>query len=256
MSFLAAVFVLTVLVTAQWSCNSYPTKSQPEEPATYQLKGCLAKDLSRDSAHVVIEFKREDTVLATAVIKYSGDSLALKNSLFTRAVAPAAHYGPGADTLMVKDSSRLNTRVVTSLPGNFTITSVVPDRREKLSFETVQVEWNTSTGSEGWAIAAVKKGQAYTGKGYSQWVGLQTNLATFDAEAFTLNNQTDAEIDTGLYYLYVYSIAGAPDRLLSASYLPTMLPSQLANNIDRNDLGGRFGAVVVARRDSMRVVAQ
>jgi hypothetical protein len=100
-------------------------------------------------------------------------------------------------------------------------------------------------------MAVVKCDSLYTQSGHSEYVIPMDTTGTFPNEIFTLPND---EPDTGLYYLYVYSYVGRPDSALSANILPVPLPGQLADTVLTKDLEGRFGTIVVAAFDSIKVV--
>jgi hypothetical protein len=245
-----------LLLAVYLGCDSYPSKSTPVLPNIYRLEGVLVKDIIRNTSTIKIDFQRNDSALNSAVVAYGEDTLTYGSQLYTLAMTPAGLLPFGEDTLKVVDSTRLDVKFVGIMADTFSIASVVPDRREKLSFETVSLSWTGADSAEGYIIAAVKKGRAYMEEGYSQYVSSQATSETFNAQAFTVDNVPTSETDPGWYYLFVYAYTGIPDSSLSSDLLPVPLPGQLGDNIDLDDLSGRFGTILSIELDSMNVLAE
>jgi len=249
---------LTSLAATQWGCDSYPTEHKPTPTYSYRFEGVLVKDLNVNFTHILASFKRDDSTLPGAEIRFGGDSLVYSGDTYSRSVFPASAYQADSFDIEIRDSLIFHDTVITELADDFAIETIVPPRREKTASETVSLTWTDSTEDQSYVMAAVKRYSSYTGTGYSQYVTTHTASATFENEAF---ESPTGEPDTGWYYLYVYSYVGSPDSalsaaLLSAALLPVPMPGQLADNIDDDDLGGRFGTIVVALLDSMEVVSQ
>ncbi len=253
-SIAAGLFLL--LLTVYVGCDSYPSKSTPVFPNTYRMEGVLVKDIIRNTSTVSVDFRRNDSALNSAVVTYGEDTLTYGNRLYGLALTPVGLLPFGEDTLEVIDSTRLDVKFAGVMADTFSIASVLPDRREKLAFETVSLSWTGADSAEGYIMAAVKKGQAYMERGYSQYVSSQVTSETFNAQAFTVDNVPTNEIDPGWYYLFIYAYTGIPDSALSSDILPVPLPSQLDDNIDLDDLSGRFGTILAIEFDSMNVVAE
>lgn len=251
---LLTLLFMTLSVSIQWGCDSYPTKHKPTPTYSYRFEGVLVKDLNVNFTRILASFKRNDSILPGAEISFGGDSLAYSaDSTYYRTVFPASAYQADSFDIEIRDSSFFHDTVITNLAGNFAIETIVPPRREKTPSETVSLTWTDSADTQSYVMAAVKLYSSYTGTGHSQYVTTHTASGTFDNDAFA---SATGEPDTGWYYLYVYSYVGSPDSALSATLLPVPMPSQLADNIDENDLEGRFGTILVAVFDSIKVVVQ
>lgn len=252
--YLLTLLSLVALVLIQFGCDSYPSKYVPEDTYSYRFEGVLVKDFNVDMTHIVATLARNDSTLSEAEIRFDGDSLAyIADSTYLRAVFPAGAYQADTFDIEIRDSSLFHDTVIVVLAADFAIDSVIPPTRLKTSSDHVSLGWSGSSDAEGYVIAAVKRYSSYTGAGYSQYVTSQATSETFPNDVFILPSD---EPDTGWHYLYVYSYIGSPDSALSAAFLPVPMPGQLADNIDENSLEGRFGTIVVAVFDSIKVVVQ
>ncbi|MDH4157135.1 MAG: hypothetical protein OEW00_07660 [candidate division Zixibacteria bacterium] len=254
MSIAAGLFLLLPAIYV--ACDSYPSNIIPVLPNTYRVEGVLVKDIIRNTSTIRLYYQRSDSAVNSAEVTYGLDTLICDDSLYGLAMTPAGLLRFGEDTLQVVDETLLDFKFVGIVADTFSIESVVPDRREKLSFETVSLSWTGADSAEGYIMAAVKKGRAYMEKGYSQYVSSQVTSETFNAQAFTVDNVPTNEIDPGWYYLFIYTYTGIPDSALSSDLLPVPLPGQLGDNIDLDELTGRFGTILAIEFDSMNVVAE
>ena len=118
--------------------------------------------------------------------------------------------------------------------------------------DVVTLDWTESPGSDAYVMSTVPRHLAYTGVGYSEWVG--SSEGTLPIEAFRWSN--GIAVDTGWYYVFAYAYVGAPDSAVSAALLPVPLPGDRTANIDQDPISGRYGTIVVAGRDSVHVVTQ
>ena len=245
--------LVIALLTAYPGCDSHPSRYQPPETFAYRFEGTAIKDMDLDFMYVAATLLRDDSSRPEADIRFGGDSLAyIEDSTFFRAVLPSGDYPAGDYEIEIKDSTLFSDTLMSHLPGNFAITWVFPDTRDK-GARTVRLQWSPSAGTEGYVIAAVKRDLAYTGTGFSQYVPFQSTLEAFPDSAFAA---TGTEADSGWYYLYVYSFTASADSGLSEGLVPVPMPSQLPDNIAVADLQGHFGCVVVTTRDSMHVAFQ
>jgi len=242
---------LASLAATQGGCDGYPSKHKPEETFSYRFEGALVKDLNTDFTHIVATLTRDDSTLSSAEIRFDGDSLEYDedSTYYRRVVLPA--YPAGSYDIEIRDSSFFHDTLTTEVADSFAIGTVLPARREKIPSESVTLTWSPSLGTNGYIMAVVKCDSLYTQSGHSEYVIPMDTTGTFPNEIFTLPND---EPDTGLYYLYVYSYVGRPDSALSANILPVPLPGQLADTVLTKDLEGRFGTIVVAAFDSIKVV--
>jgi hypothetical protein len=252
--------VLFGVVTLLLACNG-GVVDPGGGTATYRLKGLVTVDPNRGKTLAVAEFRTDTGVVATGTVKLDATFLTFNrlqfaiDSVYSIEWNSIIQLGAGNHTLIVSDSSRLSSQLVTTyLPGPDSITGITPSTRLANGSEQVKLDWFGGSGASGFVIAAVLATNAYTGKGYSLYVTSGSNSATFPRDAFYQSNPTTP--DTGWYYLYVYAYSGAPDSVLSGAVLPVRMPSQLADNIVSHDLAGHAGVVRVAVRDSVRIAIQ
>lgn len=147
-----------------------------------------------------------------------------------------------------------------SLPVTFTgdygilVDGIVPANHIVQATDAVSVDWSGAANAETYVLATVKAGTGYNGSGYSEYPATQTTDGTIPPSAF--REPITDELDTGLYEVYVYALNGTPDSALTHDLLPVPLPSQLADNLDREHLTGRVGTVGVTLLDTVRVVSR
>ena len=115
---------------------------------------------------------------------------------------------------------------------------------------TVTYTWSGSANAQNYVMAAVLADSVYRGYGYSEYLPNVGTSGTLPVEAFSVSPSPN--MDTGLYYIYVYAVNGVPDSALTAKLLPVPLPLQFPNNISTPDLIGRIGAVQVTLLDTVR----
>lgn len=249
------VLTAGLFAAGQFSCDGSGSGPAFVQIGDYWLSGSVVKDVNADLTTISASVHRNDSALHTALVTYGADTLIwVDTNHYKFALGPAVLYQPGQYAMDFSDEAIFSQSLSTIIPETFSITSVIPDRREKLSAETVSLEWSASVGSDGYVIAAVKAHQGYLGQGFSQYVESQSTSTTFSPEAFTVDNLPANEIDTGWYFLYVYAFTGAADSSLSALSLPVPLPSQLADSAVGKYFTGRAGAVLVTDFDSMHVI--
>lgn len=251
---LLSAIALTSLVL---SCNTDPVR--PDLNPDYDLTGAAVVDLNQHQVTATVSLSRNDTTLTTADLAlgadpfvYQADAL-LGMSLYRLADTTIAEFVDQTKGLSVSDTDLLNDTLLAALPGEFTVGLINPPNHLIQGNGSATISWTGSAGTERYVIAAVKAGQAYTGAGYSAY-SIQGTSGTIPPDAFLIPGTTTA--DTGLFNLYVYSMTGAPDSAMADVRLPVPLPEQLTDNIADGQLTGRFGAVLVAVYDTVRVAAQ
>jgi hypothetical protein len=248
------------LVALLLGCNTSPTKSSDEN--TYRVEGLLVQNLGVDSASYAARFGRNDTIITNASIRFAGEQLAYFASYrgilaaYQNWLSPADEHAGTAGYLRVADGSRYTDSVRMNIVGTFVLTDnfYPPNHHIQGMTNYVSLEWTAAEDADGYVVAAVKASRIGTGHGYSARVTSAGVAATIPAEAF-LDSLTDLP-DTGLYNIYVYAYTGAPDSALSVKLLPVPLPLQVADNVARNSLSGRFGTITVAIKDTVRVLSQ
>lgn len=225
---------------------------------SYRLQGLVVVDQNLSRRSVATHVWRNDSLYNEAQI--------LADSSVVPYIAPfmttdSAYYLADTSAALLLGDSLLLTLIDSS--QSFDLTAIVPDTFSILSLvpfnhivgglsDNVTLSWSGSSGTEGYILAAVKADSAYKGQGYSAAVATQITGGTIPPDAFLLEGSVVA--DTGLYNIYVYAITGAPDSVLASKILPTPIPEQFADNLSEVRFSGRFGAIHVVFRDTVRVV--
>lgn len=249
----ALAFLLIAAMMA--GCDSSGT-GQVNSLSDYSLRGVAVIDPNVDSTRISAIGSRNDTLLSSVVIVLGGDTLVYDDTLYAVdsswrfADDTARHYLPGTYVIGFDDNS-FERSFPQAIPDTFGITSLTPANRRIVGSEPAQIEWTAKAGYTSFVVAVIKKDSAFVGKGWSIYSQNFANAANVPPDAFLGSNGIDP--DTGLYNFYVYGIVGSPDSALASALLPVSLPSQLADNISQQRLGGRFGVVVVSLLDTIRV---
>lgn len=246
--------VLTAATVILSGCDGTSTSPIDGDEQMYRLTGLMVKDYNLHAFRAMIDLTRNDSDRTTADVVLRSDTLPDESGVYSLEVSPAGAYQAGDYNLSISDSSLLDATISAHLPDSFGIDIVDPANRINNGGAQVSIDWFGSDSADGYVVAAVPDYKAYTGPGYAAWASTGVTAGTIPPEAFRWTD--GVSLDTGWYYIYVYSFSGAPDSALSRTVTPTPLPGQLADNINMDELSGRFGAVLVARRDSVHVVYQ
>lgn len=220
----------------------------------YHLISSLIKDLNLDIIVMSADLRRNDTIVTDAVISALNDTLIYNGSYYTRTINSAGHLGSGTLANIFRDSVLFSDTIVSIIPANLAITSVLPPVKDPS--DQVNVQWTGASFVEGYIIATVKRDSSYMKMGYSQFVTSQATSATIQNEAFTINNYSGGDTSPGIYDIFVYAYWGVSDSILTSSLLPVPLPWQLAENIDEKKLTGSIGTIVVSQAGSVEVIAE
>ncbi|UCD64420.1 MAG: hypothetical protein JSW34_03015 [Candidatus Zixiibacteriota bacterium] len=253
-----APFIMVLLVVAgQFSCDGSSDVVSPPERNTYAVTGVLVKDLNTDlsqldSSWIAVRLWRNDTLLSDAGVVLDDDTLVFDHpafpldSVYSFAFSPPGLVAAGSHQLSLKDQSRFSDAFAVNVPDTFRVSSYTGDSTvPNAGGVEMQIAWTAAQNAEGYGVAVVKDDQVYTGAGYTKYVTETGTQTTIPPEAFRLSA---GELVVGTYYIFIYAFAGSPDSTFTSELLPVPLRSQLSDNIDRVDLGGRFGSVVVTRR--------
>lgn len=261
---IALLLISLAALVAIGGCNGSSDSVRSDVTYNYQIQAVLVKDVNTsitrpDTTLLALELKREDTILTTAVVTFGGDTLVYGkdgfpvDSVYSFDSNPAHMMPTGIYYAIFRDSSRATDTAYMVVTDTFSIAVVVPTNRISNGGDQVSLQWTSAAGIEGYVIAAVLRDSAYTGYGYSEYVTSLTTEDTFPPDAFRLIDPNVA--DTGWYYLYVYGYTGVPDSVIASALLPVPWPSNLTNeNIDKLNLRGQTGSVVVTKKDSVHVV--
>jgi hypothetical protein len=243
--FIAGLLLIMTLLTI-WGCDERISNSKTKG---YYIEGVVTRNQDNDSILALAQFKRNDTILTAAQILIGSDTLKYDSGLYTKSYAHINLLATGTTKLYLTDSNRFDESVSFTIPAGFQISSVSPANRLNAGGTSVGVDWSSSAGSNGYALGVVLADSAYKSSGWTEFITTGVTSDNIPPDAFRLSGN----LDTGWYYIYVYSYAGSP---AFEADLPTAFPSGLEANISRLNFSGMWGAINVASRDSMHVVAQ
>jgi len=254
---LALLLGFLVSIATLPGCDSAPSKSRPSETFAYVVSGVMVKEMNTDTASIAVDLLRNGSEHTLAEIVFDEDTLAYNDpafvidSVYSFTASPAETYGTGSVPVTVNDSTVFSDTIVAAIPDTLSITEFSPANHLIPGNGSVTLVFSAAAGVEGYVVAAVLSDSAYVGKGWSAYTESLSSSGTITPDAFLgADGQTPVP---GLYNVYVYGFTGAPDSAASSLLLPVPLPDQLADNIDRTDLTGHFGVVVVALMDTVRV---
>ncbi|MEA3297464.1 MAG: hypothetical protein U9R56_06330 [candidate division Zixibacteria bacterium] len=244
--------LLLVAVTLS-NCNTNPSKSELPDNM-YRLDGILVSDMNLYSCRAEIDFQRNDSGFANALIGFGGESFSYVDDIYRLGSMPAIDFPTGVYDLEIEDPLGYTDSITTTVADTFSIELTDLTDRLNPGGALVPIIWTGSADADGYIITAVRRYMAYSGQGFSSWASKEARNGSIPPEAFrwTAGNN----LDTGWYYVHVCAYTGKPDSVLSADLLPVPLPNQPEDNIQRETLNGRFGTVVVALRDSIYVATQ
>jgi len=250
---IAGVLTLAISVTIS-SCNGSPNSIDPNGPDAYFLQAYLLRDMERDVAVSRVFFRQNNQPTPSGPVDVDTTRLDFLQAggLFQKEYLSANAIDTGLHTLKLQDDGNLVFNGNLRMTGDFDISINTPFNRIYTGGGSVVVQLlNPSANANGYLFAAVKAGQEYTGAG---WAGLVPSLVpsgTFPPSVFqdTANN-----LDTGLYYIYMYAFNGSPRIDSIMTDLPTILPdSVFADNLALSAITGALGTITVSRHDSLFV---
>jgi hypothetical protein len=248
---------IIVMFALLGGCNTRPTR--PDLNPDYTLQGAMVVDQNRSAVAATAEFWRNDSLLASADLSigthqlvYSMDTQ-IGRSIFRFTDIDVPQYLGDTIDLSVVDGDLLDAVESFRIPGDFSVSLVNPPNHLIQGNGNATISWTGAPGAQAYIMTAVKANQAYSGTGYTVY-SLSGTGGTIPPDAFLIPGTT--EVDTGLYNLYVYALTGAPDSAQAGARLPVPLPIQQADNLSLGQLTGRFGAVLIAAHDTVRVAVQ
>lgn len=256
---LVGFFMLTLTLAAVLAaCGGKGTP--PNLFNTYRVSGTLVVDMNRDSVYVSIRLFEANNPATAATIKLEGRSLVYNSasfpvdSVFSIRLDSAMQYVNRVLVLSMSDTTGFDDTLFVRVPDTFSIINVIPFNHQTQGLESVSLSWSGSAGSNGYVMAAVQQDSAYSEYGYSLLPTPNTGTGgTIPPEAFSLGPSNNP--DTGLYNLYVYARGAITDSAQSSPLLPVPLPANLIDtNIVKPNFFGQFGSILVAPKDTVRVV--
>lgn len=248
------LLVVVVVVIAMLGCDGKSGTGGAPAGAEYQVRGVLIEDWNRMATRADVIISRNDTLFDSALVWIGSQTLSFDSTAdsYLLTVEPSGSYPRGTYELVLADLPDLMDTLLIDVADTFSVTVSNPPNRLNPGGDVVTLDWTESAGTDAYVMAAVPRYLAYTGIGYSQWVG--SSEGTIPISAFRWSN--GVALDTGWYYVFAYAYVGAPDSAVSADLLPVPMPGNQIANIDQEPISGRFGTIVVAGRDSVHVTTQ
>ncbi len=250
----ALLTVVVVAIATMLGCDGQSGTGGAQAEAEYQIRGVLLEDWNRMATRAELVVSRNDTLFDSALVWIGSQSLSHDSAAdsYRLTVEPSGTFPRGTYGLVLADLPEFMDTVLIDIADTFSLTVSDPPNRLNPGGDQVTLSWTGSPGVDAYAVASVPRHLAYTGAGYSGWVG--STEGTIPISAFRWSN--GIALDTGWYYVFAYAYVGAPDSATSAGLLPVPLPSDRTDNIDQEPISGRFGTIVVADRDSVYVTVQ
>jgi len=246
---LSFLIILLILLALLCVCDQAITPSETVEG--YYLSGAIIKNLDLDRLSIKATLTRNDTVLTNAILHIGDDTLIYNSGYYFKIFDSISELSVGNHYLNLADSTLFVDSVMFSISSDFEITSKVPaDTTPLRPGNMVQVEWSTPINVDGYVYSSAKVDDIYDGNGYAAFVTTGVTSTSFSADAFALPS---GELDTGWYYIYLY---GYKDSPVPGTAAPTVFPDGLSSSISKPDFTGRFGSLVITRRDSIHAVIQ
>ncbi len=254
--YIALAAIIAIALLLEIGCDSSGT-IRPREYNAYRVEGVMVKEPNRNVSTAVVNFTKDSVLVSNAVVTVRGDTLLLDTlqypyDVYALPLGPADSLLIGATNVTVMDGTSLLDTLPITVPGNLSITSIIPT--QKGPADAVHVSWTGAANASGYVIVAVKQDSVFQGMGYAQYVTSGVTSAAINEDAFLKNTLQGPEPNSGIYNIYVYAYNGAPDSTLSARALPVPFPSQLADNIKVTNMDGRLGTVVVSYFGTVEVL--
>jgi len=219
---------------------------------TYLIYGGIAKNESNDSIDISIYLERDSSAYNGAMIYIDDYQLPYDPALglYQLTLDSAEALVHGGYTLTVSDGDFFEYSFEDSIPASTVISEIaLNEDRINAGGVPVQIGWDLAPGTDGYLFTAVVKDSLYTYHGYTEFVENGFNLVNVPPDAFRLSG----ELDTGWYYVYVYSYTGSP---VTDRNIPGPLIDGFLQNISETEISGMFGALVVSPYDSIHVTIQ
>jgi hypothetical protein len=234
------------------SCNGAP--SDPNGADSYILQAYLLRDLEKGISASRVFFRQNNQPTPTGPVDVDTTRLDFVQTtgMFQKEYTTASAIDTGLHSLKLQDKGKtiLNSNLV--MTGDFTINVSVPANRIFTGGGSVVVDLaSASVNAGGYIFAAVKASEQYSGKG---WAGLVPSLSSSGTFLPSVFQDTANNLDTGLYYIYMYSFRGSPRIDAVSGDFPTVMPdSVFLDNLATSIIDGAFGTITISRHDSIFV---
>jgi hypothetical protein len=248
---LAGVCLLALSATIP-ACNGAP--SDPTGADSYILQAYLLRDLERDISASRVFFRQNNQPTPSGPVDIDTTRLDFVQAtgMYQKEYTSASAVDTGIHSLTLQDDGQTILSSNLLMTGDFTINVSVPANRIFTGGGSVVVDLSSgSSNSAGYIFATVKASEIYTGSGWAGIVPALVSSGTFLPSVFqdTANN-----LDTGLYYIYMYSYSGSPRIDAVSGDFPTVMPdSVFLDNLSTSIIDGAFGTITVSRHDSIFV---
>ena len=226
-----------------WACSG--ELNQPDKGSNYRVEAMLTRDLSTDSAWIIVALTKNDLAYKGADVTIDSILLDTNSAGYFKKLG-ATNYPTGSThTLNIQDVDTLDVDLTLRLPGSFVIDA--PSNRQ-FTGSPVPVQWLPSTGAAGYILATEPPVADTSVHPYSAYVTI--TQGSIPPETFLYNDNSRI---VGTHMIYVAAYTGAP---IADSQLPFELPATngYADNVSLNKVTGRVAGMVVAEPDSIHVV--
>lgn len=255
---IVSVFLISSLAgSLTVSCNGSPNSGE-DDTLAYFLQAYLLRNMDRNTAAARVFFRKNDTETPSGPVNIDTTRLDFTQStgIFELSYTSVNDIDTGIHILAASDAGTeiVNRQII--MTDTFAIRVTTPANRIYTGSGSVVVDPSSlSLNAQGYIVATVKAGMEYTGVGRAVWVNAVTSSGVLSPDFFRdPSDSTGATLDTGKYYIYMYSYRGAPQVDAINSDFPTVLPDGgFAENLVATTSHGHFGAILISRRDSIFV---
>lgn len=229
----------------------------PVDLSDYFLQFYMIRDMQRDSSAIRAYYRRDGNEIPSGPLHVDTMQLGFSaaKKLHIREYNTVNGIDTGVHTIVLGDQGDTVASTSVTMADTFTITVADPASRIYTGGMSVVVDFTPSANAQGYLVAAIKAGSEHTNSGYSAFVPFISSTGVLPPSVF--RDSLTNNLDTGLYYIYMYAYRGSPQIDTFATELPTALPDTgFTPNLSIDNLTGSIGTIVVSRRDSVFVQEQ
>jgi hypothetical protein len=251
MNILGALFFAAGIALLAASCGDDTVNPNDEDKRT--IAGVLFYNTDDGTSQCYFRLTEDNAALSDAIVKIGSTVIPSAGGGVYQASSPTITLNPG-DAHILRVLSADSTELLSEsflLPDTFSAIVASPANHIYLSSGFVQMDWNGSTGSQGYIATVVRPDSALNAVAYAAYASGVTTAAQIGPEAFQKSDGTEV---TGTYDIYILSYRGT---FYAWPQIFFPLPSGLkTGNIDTEEFTGTVGVGTLSRGDYLIVTKQ